>query len=160
MSQVIRRWTDSEWCAECARLRTEGLSFVQTAKLLGITLGGVRSALRKVGRKIERPVIVYCCACGAEIARWSDLSRAMTNGLCLACLAKRPEATVPQRLRAYRIAAGLSTRQLAERVGASQWVVTTAETGASRPSRALLARLAVVLGPGVLPPGLTPDTGS
>jgi DNA-binding XRE family transcriptional regulator len=117
-----------------------------------MSLPSVWRALEALGGKLPRPVVVRCCTCGHEIARWSHYSCPVTGVLCLACLSQRPAATTAQRLRAHRIAAGLSTRALAQRAGLTQGVVAGIETGRRKPSRETLARLANALGPGVLLP--------
>jgi hypothetical protein len=69
--------------------------------------------------------------------------------LCLACLADRPGAPFAVRLRAYRVAAGLTVVRLAARSGVGASTLWTYEAGGCPPLARNLAKLVRVLGPGV-----------
>jgi transcriptional regulator with XRE-family HTH domain len=56
----------------------------------------------------------------------------------------------PQRLLAYRTAAGLTQAELAAKAGLSARAVSLAERGVGRANAETLRRLAAVLGPGLL----------
>jgi transcriptional regulator with XRE-family HTH domain len=69
--------------------------------------------------------------------------------LCPGCLGRQPGATFGQRLRACRLAAGLSQGELARRSGIARTAVQNYEQGRWSPRPAPLARLVRVVGPGV-----------
>jgi transcriptional regulator with XRE-family HTH domain len=79
-------------------------------------------------------------------------------GWCLRCLAKHPEATFGDRLKAHRLAAGLSLAALAARCGVSYQRVADYERGVVPNWRALVA-LVGVLGHGLFPPLAQPSHG-
>ena len=78
---------------------------------------------------------------------------AQRNGpvLCLACLARRPAATFGERLKAHRLAAGLTLEALAARCGIRYQRLSAYERGAEEPAWGNLVRLVGALGPGLLP---------
>jgi ribosome-binding protein aMBF1 (putative translation factor) len=80
------------------------------------------------------------------------------GALCLACLARTPGATLADRLLAHRLAAGLTQKELAARVGTTKNVISGYELELYRARPAKLRRLAKVLGAGVLAdvPGVAP----
>jgi transcriptional regulator with XRE-family HTH domain len=66
--------------------------------------------------------------------------------LCLACLAKRPQATFGQRLKAHRLAAGLTLTGLEQRSGVDLSLISAYECDRSEPKWQTLAKLSRVLG--------------
>jgi transcriptional regulator with XRE-family HTH domain len=71
--------------------------------------------------------------------------------LCLSCLTRRPGATFGERLKAHRLAAGLTLEALAARCGMPYQCLSTYERGAQEPAWGNLVRLVGALGPGLLP---------
>ncbi len=69
--------------------------------------------------------------------------------LCLPCLAKHPNVTLGEPLKAHRAAAGLTCEQLAVKVALTASATSHYEVGLREPSPMTLARLAEVLGPGL-----------
>jgi transcriptional regulator with XRE-family HTH domain len=65
---------------------------------------------------------------------------------CLACLGKPGLYSPGDRIRAHRLAAGLSRAALARRAGVSRHQVGTAESGRHQPTPDTLRRLAKALG--------------
>jgi transcriptional regulator with XRE-family HTH domain len=133
-----------------AALRAQGLTFAVIARRLGLTTEAARSLVRP--RRLPSPhAAVRCGACGQEVARRPGGGRLPRAGpLCLACLAQRPDVPFPQRLLAYRTAAGLTQAALGERAGLSAKAVSQAERGLVRPDAETVRRLAEVLGPDLL----------
>jgi DNA-binding XRE family transcriptional regulator len=128
-------------------LRQQGLTLKEIGRQLSLSLSGVSHLLRPPA---HRPYAVRCARCGAVIhpdgKRWDR-----AGVLCLPCLAQTPDAPLAERLRAYRVAAGLSQAALARRAGVAARVVVYLETGRrTGPRPATLAKLAAVLGPGLV----------
>jgi DNA-binding transcriptional regulator YiaG len=71
------------------------------------------------------------------------------RAVCLDCLARRGKAPLGERIKAARIAAGLTVPRLARLVGLTVATVSRYESGRRCPSRKALERLADV--PGVAP---------
>jgi transcriptional regulator with XRE-family HTH domain len=69
----------------------------------------------------------------------------------LACLERLRDATFSQRLKACRVAAGLTLRQLAQKTGISLSMLQQYAFHCRLPSPANLAKLADALGSGVMP---------
>jgi transcriptional regulator with XRE-family HTH domain len=127
---------------EAAQLRAQGLSLKEIAGQFGITRQGAASLLRP----LRKPLAVACRLCGAAIASSGAIYRDAGKALCLACLAKHPAAPLGDRLRAYRLAAGLTPSELARRAGVRPPSIADHEEGWARPRPATLARLAAALG--------------
>jgi DNA-binding XRE family transcriptional regulator len=109
-------------------LHARGLSLSDIARALGVT----RQYVHQIVQEIEHPTpprvrTVTCEGCGQTIAVDGIVPRDQDGALCLNCLAKRPDAPFGQRLKAFRLAAGLTKAQLADRAGLSP-----AETGSAR----------------------------
>jgi transcriptional regulator with XRE-family HTH domain len=137
-----------------ARLREQGLTAAEIAARLGVGRAAVSNMLRRMGRGGALPV--RCPDCGATVlAAQHPGSRQQRAPPCLPCLAKRPDATFGVRLKAHRLAAGLTCDQLGAEAGVSGTMITHYETGRCDPTPELLARLVGVLGPGLL----TPEAG-
>jgi DNA-binding XRE family transcriptional regulator len=91
---------------------------------------------------------VRCRACGAPVATGHYAIECNRPPLCLACLAKSPDAPFAERLKSHRLAAGLTQPELARRAGVAVRSIAGYERGEVRPKGKTLARLARVLGPG------------
>jgi DNA-binding XRE family transcriptional regulator len=139
------RRRDEERRQQIAQLRAEGLTFAQIGQQLGVTRQCAQFLLKKSGRAVRVPGIA-CCACGREIGPWRGTSRNLSPVLCLACLAKNPAATPGQRLRAYRVAAGLTQEELAHKSGLSRMKVRSFEQDRHQPWPEHARRLAEALG--------------
>jgi hypothetical protein len=98
----------------------------------------------------QGPGAVARLECGRTIVRGAGSIR--TNGApyCLGCLARHPEATFADRLKAHRLAAGLTLMGLAERIGVPHQRVCDYECGRRFPQWRALAKLVGVLGMGLV----------
>jgi hypothetical protein len=109
------RKPDTDRRQAVALLLAQGLSFTEIGNRLGITRQCAQQVLKASGYLVELPGIC-CFGCGTVIVKgrgpW------LHNGpvYCLVCLAKTPNALFGQRLKAHRLAAGLTLRLLGERV--------------------------------------------
>jgi DNA-binding XRE family transcriptional regulator len=89
---------------------------------------------------------ICCASCETVIVKgrgpW------LHNGpvFCLPCLAKTPEAPFGQRLKAHRLAAGLTLRQLGKRVGMAGTYLGNLEQGHKRHLWTTIVKLIRVFG--------------
>jgi transcriptional regulator with XRE-family HTH domain len=139
---------NSERRGRILALRADGLTIVEIARRLGVTHQAVQQQLRAAGTTPRRGV-VRCRACGAPLAAGHHLLERNRPPLCLRCLAKRPGAPFAERLKAHRLAAGLTQAELAARARLAEHTICAYERGAKRPKAETLARLGGVLGPGL-----------
>jgi transcriptional regulator with XRE-family HTH domain len=131
---------------QVSRLHAEGLSFAEIGRRLGVTRQAVRKTLQALERE-RRPPALPCVGCGAPVISAGAIPSDAGAVLCLPCLALRPEAPFAQRLKACRLAAGLSKKGLADRAGVTRAAVQKYEDGLSEPRFAQLVRLTRALGP-------------
>jgi hypothetical protein len=94
---------------------------------------------------------VTCRECGRIIARGAGSIRTNGAAYCLTCLARHPQATFADRLKAHRLTAGLTLEALAARCGIRCQRLSAYERGAQEPAWGNLVRLVGALGPGLLP---------
>jgi hypothetical protein len=92
-----------------------------------------------------------CRDCGGAVAEEHPNARRNGPVLCLACLARRPGATFGERLKAHRLAAGLTLEALAARCGIRYQRLSAYERGAQQPAWTNPVKLVGALGPGLLP---------
>jgi transcriptional regulator with XRE-family HTH domain len=143
-------------------LRAEGLSRREVAARLGATPEQVGHA--ELLARLGRPVVALPCReCGVTVATGPPTIRNNGAALCLACLARHPDASFADRLKAHRLAAGLTVMELGARLGISPQDVSDYEGGRTEPKLPRLAQLVAVLGPGLAtlrPEGATgPERG-
>jgi transcriptional regulator with XRE-family HTH domain len=141
------------------RLRNQGLTFEEIGRRLGVSRQCVYMTLLKVGKRDVRPLA--CRECGAVLVESPPGNRPPLPALCLACLARHPEAPFCARLRTFRHAAGLTQGQLADRCGLPRGTVQRYEAGRVVPRWPDVLALARGLGAGLLTLGLglTEGTG-
>jgi transcriptional regulator with XRE-family HTH domain len=137
---------------QVARLRDAGLTLAEIGERLGVSHVAVCCMLQRMGHE-SPPAVFTCAGCRRKVASSAALPADCGAALCLPCLRKRPGAPFAQRLRALRLAAGLTKKELARRAGLTRLVVRKYEAGSLRPRPASLTRLVGVLGPRLLPPG-------
>jgi transcriptional regulator with XRE-family HTH domain len=138
-----------------ADLRQRGLSLAEIARTLGMRRQGVQDILRRMTQARTR--VHPCCTCGRPIASAGVLPDGRGVALCLECLAQLPEAPFGQRLRAYRLASGLTRAELGRRAFLAGARIAEYEQGKRKPLRCTLTRLVDVLGDGILPPAESRD---
>jgi len=128
-----------------AELRAEGLSYVQIGRELGVSRQAVRRALEP--RPSKRDVRIHCRLCDQDINPAGAVPRDDRDVLCLSCLAKRPELSFGEHLKAFRLGAGMKVVTLAEKVGVRPSVISSYEHGRTEtPTWQLLMQLLQVLG--------------
>jgi transcriptional regulator with XRE-family HTH domain len=132
---------DPEKYRRAAALRAEGLNQREIAKEMGVTRQRVQQMLAR-GEPKEATLKAQCSGCQAEI-----VSRGLIRGdrgkvFCVPC-ASRKEATFGQRLKAYRLAGGMTREALARNAGMAWRTLQWWEEDRSDPGetgRELLAR--------------------
>jgi transcriptional regulator with XRE-family HTH domain len=109
------RRADPKRAAEAARLRARGLTLEAVGRELGVTRQAVHDLLKK-SKRADAWQGLLCSACGKPLGRSPRLFF-HPNGpaFCLVCLPA--DATFGQRLKSFRLTAGLSQRELAKRTG-------------------------------------------
>jgi len=128
-----------------AELRAAGLSFMQIGRELGVSRQAVRRALEPQPSK--RDVRIRCRLCDRDINPAGAVPRDDRDVLCLSCLAKLPELSFGEHLKAFRLAAGMKVVTLAEKAGVRPSVISSYEHGRTEtPTWQLLMQLLRVLG--------------
>lgn len=136
---------------QAAKLRAQGLTFRQIATRLGISKEAAYRLVNPRGHQPCPPSEARCKDCQAVIRPGLLAYKANRDAFCLACLAKHPEASFAERLKAYRLAAGLTRAELAERSGVGLTNIAHYEIHDSAdPGWSKVCRLADVLGMGLL----------
>jgi len=138
-----------------ARLHARGLTLSEIGRRLGVTRQAVHDALVQLSRPLpERSV--PCAGCAAPIVSAGALASDAGQALCLRCLACRPQAEPGVRLKSFRLAAGLTKAELAQRAGVAAMTIHQYEAGLREPRWRHLTPLVAVLGPGLVTLGLRP----
>jgi transcriptional regulator with XRE-family HTH domain len=138
---------------EAARLRAQGLSYNQIGARMGVTHQAVYRLIQ-AANLWQPPPGIHCRECGKEVMPSCRGIPYWMKAFCLDCLAKHPEAHFGERLRAFRLAAGLNVRELARRARIGRTWVSAYETGHCSPRWDTIVRLIRVLGTGLVTLGL------
>ena len=93
-------------------LRARGWSLARIGEHLGITRQAVHVTLQAVQNPCKR--VVTCRRCKMPVDPRGVAPREARQTLCLICLAKGPQASFGQRLKAFRLAVGLTRKELAD----------------------------------------------
>ncbi len=136
---------DEENRREMAILRAKGMTLVEISRRFGFSAQRVRRVLRKA--HVEPvPLPVNCIECNATLDSPALLRCDAGETLCLPCLARFPDSPFGRRLRALRVAAGLTRGQLAGRAAMSESIIGQYERGQGLPGRIALQALVRILG--------------
>jgi transcriptional regulator with XRE-family HTH domain len=139
---------------QVAQLRARGLTLAEIGRRLGLSRQLVHHHLKAAGMAGPRRGTVRCCECEAGIATGHHTIAYNRRPLCLACLAEHPDAPFGRRLKACRLAAGLTAGQLAALSGVPAHAIRAVERGGCWPRWGRLARLIRALGPELVTLGL------
>jgi DNA-binding XRE family transcriptional regulator len=114
---------------------------------MGVGSKAVVLMLTKSGGPVK--AWIRCCQCDLDIAQ---IQVRVTNGLayCLKCLKKEDKPPFGRRLRAYRVAKGLTPADLARKIGRGPSLINALENGTSKPTWDTLLTLVEVLGQGLV----------
>jgi transcriptional regulator with XRE-family HTH domain len=127
---------------QIAELRAVGLTYEQIGQRLGISHQSVQQALQRTARAWLVPV--HCRECGSVITRLRTVRDNNGPVYCLACLPK--DATFGQRLKAGRLAKGMTLMALGERTGICWSLLSKYERDAVEPKFRSVVKLIRVLG--------------
>ena len=136
---------------QAAALREQGLTLAEVGRELGISRQAAEQLVRAAGA--AHLGVVRCARCGGPLARPALRGRVPSSALCRACVEQSPDVTFGQRLRAYRLAAGLNQATLAGQAGVPENSIGKYERDRAEPCADHVAQLARVLGPGLTAPG-------
>jgi transcriptional regulator with XRE-family HTH domain len=150
---VSGRKPDLHRRARIAQMYSRGLSLAEIGRRLGVTKQAVHETLNQMSRPLPRRS-VPCAVCAAAIVSDGVLASDRGQAICLTCLASRPRAGLGARVKAFRLAAGLTKTELARRLGVSAMTVHHYETGHREPRWRHLQPLIAALGPGLVTLGL------
>ena len=136
----LKRW------ARIERLRKNGLSLSQIGYRLGMTAKAVHRTLRTIEQARVSPRSVPCSACRRDIVSPGALASDRGSALCLECLGRRTGIPFGRRLKAFRLAAGLTKAELVIRCGFSRSAVWKYEDQGVTPYLPAALRLVEALG--------------
>jgi hypothetical protein len=137
------RQSDLDRRRQIAALRAQGLTSAEIGWRLGISPKTVAVTLRWIAQPRRS---IPCAGCGRAIESACVPTRDDGHTYCLACVDKDPKATFGQRLKAFRLAAGLTLAELARRSGVVPDNVRWYELGTIYPRDASRAKLALAMG--------------
>jgi transcriptional regulator with XRE-family HTH domain len=130
--------------ALAAQLRAKGLSFTAIGRRLGVSKQRAFSMVQTLNTgKLNLREPIRCRGCQAALNAKIALRRDDMKALCVGCSAGKP---VAERLKALRIAAGLTQKELALAAGLQSLTVRQIKHGRCRPRRKTLEELTRVLG--------------
>jgi transcriptional regulator with XRE-family HTH domain len=133
---------------QVAKLRAEGLSLRQIGERIGVSKQAVASLLNYIGLGTgPRRMVNLCGRCGKAVGpSVGSVGKHRYELACLVCVSKRLDAPFGMRLRATRLAAGLTVAELAKRIGMEMSTLLYWELQGKRPNTALVRRLSDALG--------------
>jgi len=152
---VSGRKPNLERRSQIARLHARGLTLTEIGRRLGVTRQAIHEVLVQLSRPLPRRS-VPCAACFAPIVSAGALPTDAGQALCLRCLESCPQAAPSVRLKSFRLAAGLTKAELAQRTGVAPMTIHQYESGLREPRWRHLTPLVAVLGPGLVTLGLRP----
>jgi transcriptional regulator with XRE-family HTH domain len=139
---------------QVSELRRQGLTLAEIGRRLGLSRQLVHHHLKAAGVAGPCRGTVHCGACAAVIATGHHGIKYNQRPLCLGYLAKQPDSPFGVRLKACRLAAGLTAGELAERSGVPTGAIRAVERGACWPRWGRVARLISALGADLVTLGL------
>jgi DNA-binding XRE family transcriptional regulator len=127
---------------QIAELRASGMSYQAIGDGLGISHQRVYQILERSGT--SHRVLIRCLKCKAVITKMRMFANNNGPVYCMNCLP--PDATFGERLKARRLAAGLTLEGLAKQAETYSQTIGNYEQGARQPNWQTLAKLIRVLG--------------
>jgi transcriptional regulator with XRE-family HTH domain len=135
------------------RLRSRGWSFQRIASKIGVSRQRASAIFQRalgIKYRVPKQPDLRCSGCHVKIPRRGP-NLNVVRVLCLDCLSRYP-TTFGQRLRALRIAGGLSANALARLAGVSVSLIILCERTPHLPRPRSLVKLMTVLGERLLRP--------
>jgi transcriptional regulator with XRE-family HTH domain len=123
---------------EAAKLRAQGWTVQRIADYLGVTHQRVSRILKAAGVPLRA---VRCRECGTTILDRAHGAGVRASVWCLACLRQHPEAPFGERVKAARLAAGFTQRQVAKQLGIDHSISGKLEARRGQPDQQLRAAL-------------------
>ncbi len=139
------RKPDVERRRRAARLRAGGFTLASIAEKLGVSRQAIWSLLN-TRPQLTQARALTCRGCGALIISAGALPGDTDSALCLDCVEAEPDLSFGQRLKALRLAAGLTRSELAVQTGISTGSIRAYEEDRRTPHLRSIARLASLLG--------------
>jgi transcriptional regulator with XRE-family HTH domain len=141
--------------AQAAKLRSQGLTEAEIGARLGITRQAVHVLLTRYAQDKVPLMGIRCWECGRLATTGYFTKKVNQHVLCLRCVERRPDTPFGTRLKAFRLAAGLTQQQLAERTGIKASTIRSLEGRRYKsPVWPHLLALVKVLGPDLVCLGL------
>jgi transcriptional regulator with XRE-family HTH domain len=128
---------------EAANLRSQGWTVQRIADHLGVPHQRVSRILKAAG---VPPRAVRCRECGTTILDRPHGAGACASVWCLACLRQHPEAPFGERVKAARLAAGFTQRQVAKQLGIDHSTIGKLEARRGQPDQQLRAAILRLFG--------------
>jgi transcriptional regulator with XRE-family HTH domain len=151
------RRPDVERRRRATRLRAGGLTLESIAQKLGVSRQAVWSLLNTRPQRTKARALT-CRGCGALIVSAGALRADGDTALCLDCVEADPDVSFGQRLKALRLAAGLTRSELAVQSGIAPGSIRAYEDERRTPHLRSIARLASLLGNHLLSCSESPKT--
>jgi transcriptional regulator with XRE-family HTH domain len=129
---------------QVSELRAKGWSLAKIGEQLGISRQAVHVTLRAINSPNRR--LVTCRQCKMPIDPVGVSPREARNTLCLICVSKGPKATFGQRLKAFRLAVGMTRKELSRLATLSESMIRYYEGNWGTPTTAGAEKLAQALG--------------
>jgi transcriptional regulator with XRE-family HTH domain len=129
---------------QVTELRARGWSLAKIGAQLGISRQAVHVTLRSIHNPAKR--LVTCRQCKMPIDPVGVSPREASNTLCLICVSKGPRASFGQRLKAFRLAVGMTRKELSAGAGLSESMIRYYEGDWGTPTAEGAIRLAKALG--------------
>jgi transcriptional regulator with XRE-family HTH domain len=113
------RRPNRELRSEISRLRDQGLTQAEIGRRVGVSRQAVQQNLRAMNKETLAPPI--CCrVCRRVVCENHRPGTISPDVLCLECLAKGHAEHFGERLRSFRVAAGLTQEELGKQIGTSR----------------------------------------
>jgi transcriptional regulator with XRE-family HTH domain len=135
---------------QALKLRQRGWTLEAIARKFGVTRQAVWSLLNTQPQR-SRVRVLVCTGCGALIVSDGALRNDAPCALCLDCLETRPEVSFGRRLKALRLAAGLTRTELCRMALVPTGALRAYERDQRKPQASTVARLARKLGADLVP---------
>jgi transcriptional regulator with XRE-family HTH domain len=139
------RRPDVERRRRATRFRAGGMTLESIAQKLGVSRQAIWSLLNTRPQRTKARALT-CRGCGALIVSAGALRGDAASALCLDCVEAEPDLSFGHRLKALRLAAGLTRSELAEQSGIAPGSIRAYEEDRRTPQLRSIARLASLLG--------------